>query len=808
MGAFTQEIITILTTPPGNLTYHLVVTFSVVGALLAAINHWRASQYPQDKRLVIGLSLLLGLRLLLLVLAGIAWQGLINDHFLLPPVDRAVSLISLILIIWLWAFPEPSRMGDSASLLLGMLVLIATALNFVWWYGQSATLLYNGSVADTLGGILAVVLILAGGLLIFLRKPNGWTFGLAMLSLFLIGILAYLLIFSLRPEGNYAGIVRLAEMAAYPLLLVLPQRFPLPSLAKPGSRQVEKPVQRRYAADPALLGELLALGSETHQDNVYQSIASAVSQAMLADICLVVLPPTEDGELIFPSGYDLIREEPLDGFSLDGGELPEIAGALRAGASLSLPASSTSTDLNRIAASLHLEHSGHLVEMPILSSDAQPLLGIILLSPLSNRFWSREDQEVLEGLAGRLAYLLQHSQVLYELQSGLEGTQASLLAAQEEIEQVRAENRNLLAQSEATQETGSVDRSQAGSLAALILAHEEAQELIARLRADNEQLRLSSGGPIQEQGEILDPELARIQGSLTSEAEHLEYLEGELRLALEEVAYLRAGLSQADEKMLTYQKSDNAASITSEETEDKAAIIQELRRPMSSIIGYTELLLGESLGILGEKQQKFLERIKISSHRLNKLIDELADLTTPPDGRLQLISETIDLNEVIDIAVDQTQYQLRKKNIVLRVDVPADLPKLCTDRVSLGQALTNLLENAGEVTSPEGEITLGARLQNGDIDREYMLLQISDQGGGIPPENMPYVFSRVVHAEGSPVQGVGDKHAGLSIVRMLVENLGGRIWVDSEPGVGATYSILLPLTPKGSSGNGSGVGLA
>jgi hypothetical protein len=316
MGAFIQEIIVILTTPPGNLTYHLVVISSVVGALLAAINHWRTSQYPQDKRLVIGLSLLLGLRLLFIVLAGIAWQGLINDQFLLPPVDRAVSLISLILIIWLWAFPEPSRMGDSASLLLGLLVLIASALNFVWWYGQSATILYNASIADIFGGIFAVVLILAGGLLIYLRKPSGWTFGLAMLSLFLIGLLAYLLIPPLRGEGNYAGILRLAEMAAYPLLLVLPQRFPLPSPAKPVARQVEKPVQRRYAADPALMEEFLSLGSESDVDNIYQSIASIVSQAMLADISLVVFPPSEDGELVFPSAYDLIRQEVLHGFSL------------------------------------------------------------------------------------------------------------------------------------------------------------------------------------------------------------------------------------------------------------------------------------------------------------------------------------------------------------------------------------------------------------------------------------------------------------------------------------------------------------
>ncbi len=807
MGAFTQEIITILTTPPGNLTYHLVVIFSVVGALLSAINHWRASHYIQDKRLVIGLSVLLGLRLAFILLAAIAWQGLINDVFLLPPVDRTVSLLSLVLIIWLWAFPEPNLRGDSATVLSGMLVLIASGLNFVWWYGQGGAIEYNGSIADLMGGGFAVVLILAGGLLIYLRKPNGWTFGLAMLGLLLAGYLVYL-IPAQKPAGNYAGWVRLAEMAAYPLLLILPQRFPLPSVTEERTKKADKPAQRRYAVDPALLDEVLALGDETGGDKIYQSIASVVSQAMLADICLIAIPPAEEGELIFPCGYDLIREGSLDGFSLSGEEVPEIAEALSGGVSLSLQASSTSVDLNSIAAGMHLDHTGHLMEVPILSDESEPLLGMILISPLSNRVWSREDLDVMQGLASRLAYLLQRSQRLHEMRSELDDTEANLTTVQEEIELVRTENRALNAQLEASRVREGLDHSQAGSLAALLVAHEEAQELIARLRADNEQLRLSSGEPIGEQGEIQNPEMERIQGALTSETEHLAYLEGELRLALEEVAHLRAELSQADEEMLTYQQSASAASLTEEKSGEVAAIIQELRRPMSSIIGYTGILLGESLGILGDKQQKFLERIKISSHRLNALVNELVDLTTPPDERIQLISENIDLNDLIDEAVDQTQYQLRKKNIILRVDVPKDLPQLYTDRDSLGQALTNLLENAGEVTSEEGEITLGARLENGDSERGFMLLQVSDQGGGIPPEYISSVFSRAVYTDGTPsLQGVGEKHAGLSIVRMLVENLGGRIWVDSEPGIGATYSILLPVRQHDSSGNGAGARL-
>lgn len=800
MEVFFQEIFSILTTPPGNLTYHLVVIFSVVGALLTAINRWQASQYPQDKRMVIGLSLLLALRLVLILLAAISWQSLSDEFFPLPSVDRAVSLISLILIIWIWAFPEPFRKADSAALLLGLLVLVVSGLIIVWWSGQGRTLVYNGSFIDIFGGLFTIILILLGILILHLRKPNGWGFGMAMLSLLLIGSLAYLIL--PKSESYYSGIVRLAEMAAYPILLVLPQRFPLPPPTEDRTIKAPSPEQRRYAIDPNLLADLLTLVSESKQDKIYQSITRTIAQAMLADICLLASPPDDNGEMVFHCGYDLNREVSLQGFSLDSPSAPEIADALSKGLPLSLRASTFSLDQKNLSQHLNLNSTGHLLEAPVMTPDAKPIFGIFLLSPHSNRIWFNEDQALLSKITERLAYLLQHSEVLNVIQTELERTHRILQATQEEIYQIRQENEDLITQLQATRNVGGIDRSQAESLAALVISQEEAIQQIARLQAENEQLQRAT----MELGVVASStsgsEIEQTQISHSGKEEHHD---AALRMVLEEVAELKAELSEVDKQFLSLMSAMNVTSLPQEDTGELGTIVQELRRPLATIIGYTDFLLSESIGILGNLQHKFLERVKISTLRMSVLVDELGDVTVADrDGR-NLISEFIDIIEVIDEAIEASQDQFREKSIVLRVDLPENLPQLFLNRVILGQALEILLANAGDVSPSEGEINLRARTQSAAEGLNFMLLQISDQGGGIPNEYLSTVFSRISHFNLQSIPGIGDKRTSLPIAKMLVENLGGRIWMDSQLNVGATYSILLPITRVSSSDSTAGV---
>jgi signal transduction histidine kinase len=213
---------------------------------------------------------------------------------------------------------------------------------------------------------------------------------------------------------------------------------------------------------------------------------------------------------------------------------------------------------------------------------------------------------------------------------------------------------------------------------------------------------------------------------------------------------------------------------------------------MSSIIGYTDLLLGESVGILGALQRKFVERVKASTERIGSLIDDLIQVTTLESGLSDLKSESVDLNMIIDNAMSYTSSQLREKNIAMHLDLPKVMAPIQADREALQQILIHLLQNAGAATPIEGNVTLKVqtRLQE---EQAYVMIQVTDSGGGIPAEELPRVFTRLYRAENVLIQGVGDTGVGLSIAKTLTEAQHGRIWVESDPGVGSTFSVLLPI---------------
>jgi signal transduction histidine kinase len=281
-------------------------------------------------------------------------------------------------------------------------------------------------------------------------------------------------------------------------------------------------------------------------------------------------------------------------------------------------------------------------------------------------------------------------------------------------------------------------------------------------------------------------------------------MEADLRTTLQELAILQNQLAMSNARVLEMERESHPLdvvdpSLPSEEHEVITSLVQEIRQPMSSILGYTDLLLAESVGILGAMQRKFLERIKASTERMHGILNDLIHITALGEGAVALLQQPVDMSSVIDEAVADTTGQLREKNITLEVDLPAEMPQIYADRDAIQQIIMHLLQNAGAATPQEGTITLRGRITP-EEDREYLLIQVTDTGGGIPTEELPRVFTRRFRANMPLVQGLGDTGVGLSIARTLVEAHGGRIWVESLPEQSTTFSVLLPLSPNNGDG--------
>ena len=233
------------------------------------------------------------------------------------------------------------------------------------------------------------------------------------------------------------------------------------------------------------------------------------------------------------------------------------------------------------------------------------------------------------------------------------------------------------------------------------------------------------------------------------------------------------------------------------QSEMVVSLIHELRTPMTSITGYTDLLLGEAVGILGETQRQFLQRVNANIERMGRLLNDLINVTAIDTGQISLSPEPVNIVGVIEDVIMSLAAQFSERKLAVQLDMPPELPPVHADQDSLYQIALNLLSNASQCSEPGAKILVRARLEerNGQIGGlpAYLLVSVTDVGGGIAPEDQRRVFQRLYRADNPLIAGLGETGVGLSIAKTLVEAHGGRIWVESEMGVGSTFSLILPL---------------
>jgi len=211
----------------------------------------------------------------------------------------------------------------------------------------------------------------------------------------------------------------------------------------------------------------------------------------------------------------------------------------------------------------------------------------------------------------------------------------------------------------------------------------------------------------------------------------------------------------------------------------------ELRTPLNSIIGFSEVLMDGLVGEITPEQAECVRDIHHSGEHLLTLINDILDISKIEAGHMELEPTTFDVAALLAEVQATVRPMIEKKSQVLTIEQAEDLPPLTADRFRVKQTLLNLLSNAHKFTPAQGRITITCRL----ADPVTMLFSVADPGIGIKPQDQEIIFEefRQVAREAT---GTG---LGLAISKRLVEMHGGRIWVESEYGHGATFSFLLPL---------------
>ncbi|MBI2863402.1 MAG: HAMP domain-containing protein [Chloroflexi bacterium] len=212
----------------------------------------------------------------------------------------------------------------------------------------------------------------------------------------------------------------------------------------------------------------------------------------------------------------------------------------------------------------------------------------------------------------------------------------------------------------------------------------------------------------------------------------------------------------------------------------------ELRTPVTSIKGYAETLLRDDIRLTPELRREFIDGISRTSDRLARLVQDLLNLSKMEAGKMEFAKEAISIMPVARDVVQRFRPQNPRHSFI--IDLPKGFPRVMADRERLDDVLTNLVSNAVAYSPSGGDIRIQGRVEDPEV-----IVSVSDQGVGIPPEEIQHVFQRYYRVDNVATRPVGGTGLGLHICKAYVEAMGGRIWVESRAGEGSTFGFSLPL---------------
>lgn len=331
------------------------------------------------------------------------------------------------------------------------------------------------------------------------------------------------------------------------------------------------------------------------------------------------------------------------------------------------------------------------------------------------------------------------------------------------------------------------------------------------VRALGQELTLHFAGVVE--GDHLYVVAAGSSTSLARFHEELMLINNEqtnaLRAALKEISLERRrevsldsrlyeDLSELNNELATLQREMAKKNIELEQlnalkNELLGMAAHDLRTPLGVIQNYSDFLEADTGSLLSDSHRAIISTIKRTSRFMLELVDDLLDVTTIEAGRLTLDRRLCDLGTLITDNVILNRTLAARKTIAIDWTAPeAPLRSLPLDASRIEQVLNNLIGNAMKFSPPGSRVLVSATSA-----ADTVTISVADQGPGIPASDLPNLFKPFTRATALGTAGEKSTGLGLAIVRKIVEAHGGRIWVKSEPGKGATFFVSLPITAPG-----------
>ncbi len=783
------SLASLLGTGPGAAIYHLLVIPSLGMMAVIALIEWQHTRNHDYRRILWVFAGLLALRVLSLL-------GELTGATIITPLIGSLETISLTLLGWAFVAPVLGHRARRLYLPCGLGVTLLSAILFLpAWHrilvqtpGLEYAEFWQQPYWHTLSAFLALIpaLIL---LLHYVQREEDWmpVIGFAILCLGFtascIGSLLLTVGWAGESGHTVVGVGRFVNLLGYPFFVVVAYRTALQDMW--GYRQELQAMSEEALRQTQELFFLVeasrTTGESLDMDVILHRVVESTSMALDADrAAIFLINPDQPDTVTLAAHYVPLQrtERPAARPTSPLAKQPALDYALQRRKQLLINVETDNPRLRALYEMLGSQGAGPTIIQPLLRQ--RRVLGALVVgNDRSQRVFEPNQGRLCQSIAVQVAAAVENARLYGDLQA-----QASQLAELLQLQEDEVRRRTAVLESVAE---------------GVIVGDEEGQVAVVNAAAER-----ILGVPRQR---ILGRSLGRLTGHTALDPGADWKMIAQSDTPLQTVLELEGKVVRVNAAPVLTPAGDHLGVVAilrdvtkemeAERAKDEfiAAVSHELRTPLTAIRGYAEVLGGGMAGGMSEAQSYFLDIIRDNVGRMVSLIENLIAVPELKREGVRLEYGETDLHLIAGRVLHSLQSKIEDRQLEVSLELDDELPPIEADPARVRQILGNLVSNAVNFTYPGGHVTIGAKLLREDKDQApaYCALWVSDTGIGIPLEEQAHIWERFYRPTNPLAAEASGLGVGLSIVKSLVDAHGGRVWLESAPGEGSTFTVVLPL---------------